>query len=157
VPFLPRVFSFVNLGRVRDRGVELAANIEWQRLTLQGSYTLQDVPKLTSESTLPLEINRPARHQAGGGLTYTAGRWSAAGDLHYTDRAFWSDVLTPPFWGYTDAYLNVNARVSYRLRSPAWELWLGATNLLDQKIKSHVFGDTLRRRVTTGLQWQWER
>lgn len=157
VPLLPRVFGFVNLGRVRDRGVELATNMEWSRLSLQGSYTFQDVPRLESGTNLPLQINRPARHQVGGGLTYAADRWTAAGDAHYTDKAFWSDVFTEAFWGYTDAYLSVNARVSYRLQDLPWELWLSATNLFDEKIKSHVFGDTIRRKVTGGVRWQWER
>jgi outer membrane receptor protein involved in Fe transport len=156
VPLLAKAFSFVNLGRVRDRGVELATNVQWPRLSLQGSYTFQDLPRLESGTSFPLQINRPARHQAGGGLTYADDRWSVAGDLHFTDRAFWSDVFTEPFWGYTDAYVNVNSRVSYRLRRVPWELWLSATNLLDEKIKSHVFGDTVRRKVTAGVRWQWE-
>jgi hypothetical protein len=71
-------------------------------------------------------------------------------------RAFWADVLTEPFWGYTDAYSGVNARVSYRLPNRPWELWLSATDLLDEKIKSHVFGDTVRRKVSTGVRWQWQ-
>jgi outer membrane receptor protein involved in Fe transport len=156
VPLLAKAFTFVNLGQVRDRGVELATNVQWPRFSLQGSYTFQDLPRLESGTNFPLQINRPARHQAGGGLTYSDDRWSVAGDLHFTDRAFWSDVFTEPFWGYTDAYVNLNARVSYRLRSVPWELWLGATNLLDRKIKSHVFGDTVRRKVTAGVRWQWE-
>jgi outer membrane receptor protein involved in Fe transport len=156
VPLLPNVFGFVNLGRVRDRGVELATNIEWPRLSVQASYTFQDLPRLGNTS-FPLQINRPARHQAGGGVTYAADRWRAAGDVHYTDRAFWADVFTEPFWGYTDAYVSVNARVSYRLPNRPWELWLSATDLLDEKIKSHVFGDTVRRKVTSGIRWQWER
>ena len=65
-------------------------------------------------------------------------------------------MLTQPFWGYTNAYQSVNARVSYRLPSVPWELWLSATNLLDEEIKGHVFGDTVRRKVTTGVHWQWE-
>ena len=100
VPLLRAMFSFVNLGGVRDRGIELAIRTEWPRLSLRKSYTFQDVPLLKNEETaFPLQINRPARHQAGGGLTFTPGRWSVAGDVHYTDRAFWSDVLTEPFWG----------------------------------------------------------
>jgi hypothetical protein len=64
-------------------------------------------------------------------------------------------VLTEPFWGYTDAYVSTNARVAYRLRASPWELWLSASNLLDEKIKSHVYGDTVRRKVTAGVNWRW--
>ena len=154
VPLLPHVFSFVNLGRVRDRGLELGTNIEWSRVSVQGSYTFQALPVLTSGTAVPLQINRPPRHQVGGGLTYVTDQWTAAGDVHFTDKAFWSDVLTEPFWGYTDAFVSVNARVSYRLRSRPWEVWLSATNLFDEAIKSHVFGDIVRRKISAGLRWE---
>ena len=157
VPPLPHVFSFVNLGRVRDRGIELAAHAEWARLSFQGSYTFQDDPRLTSGTTLPLQINKPARHQAGAGLSYVDDRWSAAGDVRFTDRAFWADVLTEPFWGYTDGFLAANARLAYRLRRQPLELWLSGTNLFDREIKSHVYGDTIRRKITAGVRWEWLR
>jgi hypothetical protein len=50
--------------------------------------------------------------------------------------------------------VNFNARLSYRWRGTPWEVWLGGTNLLDQKIKSHVYGDIIRRKVSTGIRWQ---
>ena len=156
VPVLPKVFSFLNLGQVRDRGVELAGRFEWAPVSIQGSYTFQAVPALDSGTDLPLQINRPPRHQGGVGLTYRLNQWTAAADVHYTGRAFWADVLTEPFWGYTDAYSGVNARVSYHLPNRSWELWLSATDLLDEKIKSHVFGDTVRRKVSAGVRWQWQ-
>jgi outer membrane receptor protein involved in Fe transport len=154
VPLLPKVFSFVNLGRIRDRGVELAGQVEWAPISVRASYTFQTVPVLKSGIDLPLQINQPPRHQVGVGLTYRVNRWIATGDVHYSGRAFWADVFTQPFWGDTDAYRSVNARVSYRLPNRPWDLWLSATNLLDEKIKSHVFGDIVRRRVTAGVHWQ---
>ena len=111
---------------------------------------------LHSGMDIPLQINQPPRHQGGVALNYRLNRWTMSGDLHYSDKAFWTDVFTPPFWGYTSAYRRVNARVSYRLPNRLWELWLSATNLFDEKIKSHVFGDTVRRKVTAGVHWQWE-
>ena len=71
-----------------------------------------------------------------------------------TNRAFWSDVLTEPFWGYTDAYVNVNARGTYRLGGQPWEFWVSGTDCSIAKIKSHVFGDTIRRKVTAGIRWK---
>jgi outer membrane cobalamin receptor len=157
VPLLPSVFTFVNLGEVRDRGIELAAQVDWAPVSFQASYTFQDTPRLDSGTNLPLQINRPPRQQGGAGVTYSATRWNVGGDVHYTGRAFWADVFTEQFWGYTDAYVAVNARASYRLPNRAWELWVSATNLSDEKIKSHVFGDTIRRKITGGVRWQWER
>jgi outer membrane receptor protein involved in Fe transport len=155
-PVLPHAYSFVNLGSVRDRGIELAANMKWgPRTSMQASYTFQADPQLDA-SSLPLQVNRPARHQFGGGLTYATARWSASGDAHYTDKAFWADVFTQDFWGFTDSYVNANGRVSYH-PGHTWELWLSATNLLDEKIKSHVYGDIVRRKVTAGVRWELAR
>ena len=156
VPLLPHVFTFVNLGEVVDRGIELSGQFEYAPLSVHGSYTFQATPRLESDTNPPLQINRPPRHQGGAGLTYRRNGWTAAGDLRYTGEAFWSDVLTPPFWGTTDGFWNLNGRAAYRLTNRNWELWLSGTNLLDEKIKSHVFGDIVRRRVTAGLRWTWK-
>jgi iron complex outermembrane receptor protein len=155
VPPLPSVFTFLNLGSVRDRGIELAGRVERGPMTVHGSYTFRDIPRLESEAIgLPLEINKPSRHQASAGLLYQHQRWTAGGDAYFTSKAYWADVFTQPFWGYTDSYLNVNARVAYRLRTAPWEIWFSAADLFDRKIKSHVFGDTVRRKVTAGIRWQ---
>jgi hypothetical protein len=49
--------------------------------------------------------------------------------------------------------VNVDAQASYRLPR-AWEIWVSATDLLDQKLKTHVYGDTIRRRIMAGLRWR---
>jgi hypothetical protein len=128
VPLLPSLFTFVNLGGVRNRGVELAGQFEWVPVSLQGSYTFQAVPALESGTDLPLQINRPPRHQGGVGLSYRFDRWSASGDVHYTGRAFWADVFTQPFWGYTDAYRSVERARELSSAEPA----LGAVAECDQ-------------------------
>jgi outer membrane receptor protein involved in Fe transport len=162
VPLLFKTFSFMNLAEVRNRGIELATKMDWPRLTggrrlaVQGSYTFQADPRL--ESDVPVVINRPSRHRLAGSATYETPRWNASGEVHYTDRAFWADVFTPEFWGYTNAYTSVDARASYHRPADArWEVWLAGTNLLDQKIKTHVYGDTIRRKVTMGVNWRWNR
>jgi outer membrane receptor protein involved in Fe transport len=156
VPPLAHVFSFANLGRVRDRGIELAAHLDWPRVSIQGSYTFQDTPDVQSGTPFPIEVNRPSRHQGALSLAYLADQWTASGQLQYTDRAFWADVFTQEFWGYTDSYVNVNARLSYRPPNTPWEVWLTATNLFDERIKSHVYGDTIGRKVTAGIRWEWD-
>jgi outer membrane receptor protein involved in Fe transport len=155
VPPLPNVYTFLNLAKVRDRGVELSTTVEWSRLSLQGAYTFEDTPKLEDEQPeFPMEINRPPTHSGGGHASYATERWSAAADMNYTGRAFWSDVFTEPFWGYTESFVAFNARVSAHLPGSALELWLSGTDLLDEKIKSHVYGDTVRRKITAGMTWR---
>ena len=155
VPPLPHVYSFLNLAKVRDRGLELSTTVALPRVSVQGAYTFQATPILEErQPDFPLQINRPPRHSGGGRVTYTDARWSAAADLNYTGRAFWSDVFTAPFWGYTKAYVLLNGRVGASLQKSQVELWLSGTNLLDRKIKTHVFSDTVRRKVTAGVTWR---
>jgi outer membrane receptor protein involved in Fe transport len=155
VPLLPHVYTFVNLGEVRDRGVELETNVERAGWAFQGSYTFQMEPRLEQDTMLPLQINRPARHKGGAGAAYVGGKWTFGGDLRFTGEAFWADVLTPEFWGSTSSYWSVNARASYRLAKSPWMLWIAATNLFDERIQSHVYGDIVRRKVTAGVQWRF--
>ena len=161
MPFVVNTFSFVNLAELRNRGVELASKLDWPRLSgnrhlsVQGSYTFQADPVLKTGLSFPIEINRPARHRAGGAVIYETSTWNATGDLHYTDRAFWADVLTSQYWGYTDSFVALDARASYHPKNERrWEVWVAGTNLLDEKIKSHVYGDTIRRKVTVGINWR---
>jgi hypothetical protein len=77
--------------------------------------------------------------------------------VYYTGSAFWADVLTPEFWGTTSSFVAVNAGASYRFGNQPWEVRVDATNLLDENIKRHVYGDIIRRRVSVGLRWRWDR
>ena len=155
VPVIPNTFTFVNAGNTRQRGVELGARFDWPSVTARGSYTFQATPTLKDNTTpYPLQINRPARNKASAGVTYARDAWTASSDVTYTDRAFWADVLTEPFWGYTDSLVNVDALARYQLPAKAWRVWVSATDLLNRRIKSHVYGDTITRRVMAGIDWQ---
>ena len=143
-PVAPAVFTFVNIGEVRDRGIELATNIEWPRLSIHGSYSFQDVPRL-SGTALPLTFNRPAQHHVGGGLTFVTDRWSASGDAAIHRHGVLGGRAHR---GVLGLYGCLPWRERSGELSPAnlpWELSLSATDLLDAKIKSHAFGDTIRK------------
>jgi outer membrane receptor protein involved in Fe transport len=155
VPFLPSIFSFRNLGHLRDSGVELAADVDVAPFTVRASYTFQGVPSFDDDlADVDLPINRPSRHQDGVTVTYRHGVLTAEGNLRYVTRAFWADVFTQPFWGYTPAYHSIDGRVSCRLPGRMWEVWARTTNLSNEPIKTHVYGDTIGRSVTAGLRWQ---
>ena len=67
--------------------------------------------------------------------------------MSFTDEAYWQDVLDARFAGTTDSYTLVNG--SFGLR------WLGervitsvkVTNLTNQEVMQHIFGDVLKRQV----------
>jgi len=85
---------------------------------------------------------------------FRAHRWFTSESIAYTDKAFWSDVLDSHFWGFTNAYTIVNAAIGMFVSEHA-QVDLKATDLLDKKIKDHIFGDIIRRKATVGLRYRF--
>ena len=68
--------------------------------------------------------------------------------VNYSDQSFWSDVLTSPYFGYSDAYTMVNGSVGAKWMNGRLTGMIKVTNLLNQDIQQHVFGDILKRTVS---------
>ncbi len=68
--------------------------------------------------------------------------------MNYSDKAFWSDVLTSPYHGYTDAYTMVNGSFGVKWTNGKVTTLVKVTNLFNQDIQQHVFGDILKRTVS---------
>ena len=68
--------------------------------------------------------------------------------VNYAGKAFWSDVLTSPYFGYTDAYTMVNGAVGAKWMNGKVAGLVKVTNLFNQDIQQHVFGDILKRTVS---------
>ncbi len=152
---LPKTFSFLNVGRVVDQGLELSWDTHWNDAILTtASYTYEHDPKVSASGSTPLQVNRPPRHQGSVLANVRQPRWFASAGVTYTDKAFWADVLDSRFWGTTDAYLIVNAAYGLLLTANT-ELVVNATDLLDNKIKEHVFGDIIRRKTTLELRYRF--
>jgi hypothetical protein len=92
---------------------------------------------------------------ASAGLIYHGQQWSGCVDTSYVGDAYWSDVLDARFRGTTPSFVMLNARVVYPLPRVSAQLALGGTNLLDRRIKQHVFGDIFRRHVSADLRVTW--
>ena len=149
-PFaLIKTFSFLNVGTVRNRGLELSVNARFRSgWSGRMSYTWQDDPKVSNASTgVPLFVNKPPRSAAGISADRRADRWFGSASVTYTGRAYWSDVLDPRFWGYSDAYTLVNGSLGVNV-TRSTELVVAGTNLLDRDIKQHVFGDIIGRKIS---------
>jgi len=158
-PFtLPEEFSYRNIGKVRDQGFELSLNTTWnQRYSTVFSYSRQAEPKVTGDtSPIPLDTNIPPENQVSAQLLADSDRVFGSLAVSWTDRAFWSDVLDSRYWGWTDSYLLVNASIGLRFREGKGEVTLSGTNLLDNDVQTHVFGDVIGRQVQVGLRLRWD-
>ena len=80
-------------------------------------------------------------------VSWDTDRFIGQASLNYTDKAFWSDVLSAPFHGYTDAFTMLNASFGVKWAGGKVTTTLKGTNLANRKIQEHIFGDIIRRSV----------
>jgi hypothetical protein len=74
-------------------------------------------------------------------------KWFGNVSLNYTDEAYWQDVLDARFAGITDAFTLVSGAIGYRWFNEKIVTSLKLTNIGNQEIQQHIFGDILRRQV----------
>ncbi|KAA0252738.1 MAG: TonB-dependent receptor [Acidobacteria bacterium] len=151
--YLPKETRFLNLGSVRNQGVEVSVVQPVSAVvSLFANYSFQDTPELGEE---PGDLRRPkaetvpvpARHRLNFGGTYAGRRWNGSVVVNYGDRAYFADVLSPSYYGWTRSYLMVNAALGVRWGDGRVTTTLRANNLTGQKVQQHIFGDVLGRTV----------
>jgi outer membrane receptor protein involved in Fe transport len=151
---LPRTVStYLNLGPLRQRGLEASIshnlNDVW---SFFANYSFQGDPKpLTPDpGQLPYptaEIGVPARNRFNAGVSWNAKRFLGSAGVNYSDKAFWTDVLSAPYFGATDSYTMLNASFGVKWLDGKLVTTLKGTNLANQTIQQHVFGDILKLQV----------
>jgi outer membrane receptor protein involved in Fe transport len=149
--FLPRTaFTYLNLGPIRQKGVELSVDHRFRRgLTAYANYSWQSKQEVLDDpNPFPLEeLSIPPTNRFNVGGSYDGPRFLGNVSAHYSDNAFWSDVLSSPFHGFTDAYTMVNGSFGVKWQQGRYTTLVKVTNLLNDDIQQHVFGDILKRSV----------
>jgi outer membrane receptor protein involved in Fe transport len=152
--FLPRFGAgYEQLGSVRNKGLEVSVERGFgESVSAFANASWQADPKPFGPKSYPAEeIVAPPRGRYNAGVSLGHGRWFGSLSVNNSDRAFWADVLTPEFWGWTDAYTMLNGTVGVRW-SPRVTLTFKGTNLANTAIQQHVFGDILKRTVVFELR-----
>ena len=149
--FLPRTaFTYLNLGPLRQKGIELSLDHRVNRaLTAFANYSWQAKPAVLSDpNPFPAtELALPPTNRFNIGGNYDDSRFLGSFSVNYSDKAFWSDVLSSPYHGYTDAYTLVNASFGVKWNQGRITTTVKANNLLNQTIQQHVFGDLIKGSV----------
>ena len=144
---LPSVFSYRNIGERTEEGVELSIdyrpNLQWH---LSANYSYQAEPELVGQSLD--ETNLAPENRFNLGLAYNGPRWYFDVGANYVDEAYWTDVLDSRFWGTTDSYTTINASVGIRLMDDKVTLSIIGTNVTDEFMQQHIFGDIISRKIT---------
>jgi outer membrane receptor protein involved in Fe transport len=153
-----KVATYLNLGPIRNRGVEASieqrVNDQW---AVSGNYSYQENPKVLDPASgqirYPIqEVEIPAKSRFNLALSYDGPRFLGNLNLNYSGKAFWNDVLTAPYFGYTDSYTMLNATAGIKFAEGKAQFSLRGTNLLNQKILEHIYGDLLRISVVAELR-----
>ena len=105
---LPRTsLAYENLGGLSQRGLEVWVE---QRVgaaaSLWGNYSWQDRPTVVEgDNPYPLtRLNLPPAHRLNVGASFNGRRFLGDLTVHHATSAFWSDVLTSDYHGYSPAY-----------------------------------------------------
>jgi iron complex outermembrane receptor protein len=144
----PSSFSYRNIGQQTDQGVELTLN---QRIGSEWSWFLnaswQDTPEFEGLSAAEeASQNRAPEWRGNAGLSYDSGPFFWSANVNYQDEAYWADVLN--YRGPTDAFTQVNAAVGFRVLDERLTLQVIGSNIFDEEIQQHLFGDIISRKVT---------
>ena len=150
-PGLPSLFTYRNLGTVKDKGIELGVDGKVnQYVNAFANYSHQWTPVV--EGFALSEVNLPPQHRLNVGTNFSTGRYFGNVTLNYTDAAFWQDVLDARFAGSTDAYTIVNAGFGVRWHDGRYVTSLKIANLSDADVQQHVFGDIMKRQIVGELR-----
>jgi iron complex outermembrane receptor protein len=145
-PGLPSVFSYRNLGKVKDRGFEIGVDAAVNRyVNVFTNYSYQADPDV--EGFDPRETNFPANNRFNVGFNFSASRYLGNLGVNYTDDAYWQDVLDLRYAGATEAYTLVNGGFGVRWLGDRVVTSIKLTNLLNEEVQQHIFGDILKRQV----------
>lgn len=143
----PSNFSYRNIGETTDQGVELTFQ---QRLGTSWSWfanaSWQDEPEFKGIEDSETSQNRPPEYRANLGLSYDNGAFFLNTNINYQDEAYWADV--PLAVGSTDAFTQVNLAVGFRLLDERMTLQVIGSNIFDEDIQQHYYGDILSRKIT---------
>jgi len=147
---LPSSYTYLNLGTIKDKGVELGVDSTINAfVNVFANYSYQWMPEI--EDFLPgitiNDVNWPAKNRFNVGFNFSYLRWLGNFSVNYTDEAYWQDVLDARFAGTTDAFTLVNGAFGVRWLKDKVVTSIKVTNLANQEVQQHIFGDILRRQV----------
>jgi iron complex outermembrane receptor protein len=152
---LPSGFTYLNLGRVRDTGVELGLDARLSdTLGFFTNYSWQAEPDPENPDDFG-ELNIPPTNRFNLGLNGSRGRFFGSLSFNYTDTAFWTDVLDARYHGPTDVYSTINVTLGARFAEDRITASVRCANLANTDAQQHVFGDITRRQLVAELRYRF--
>jgi outer membrane receptor protein involved in Fe transport len=157
--FLPRTaFTYLNLGPLRQKGFELSVDQRLRRgITAFANYSWEAKPTVLDDpNPYPAaELSFPPTNRFNIGFNADGSRYLGSIAVNYSDKAFWSDVLSSPYFGYTDAYAMLNGSFGMKWSGGKITTIVKGTNLTNKDIQQHVFGDIIKRSVVAEIRFAY--
>lgn len=148
----PSSYSYRNFGSMTQKGIELGIDSAvTDRVNVYGNYSWQGEPE--PEDFELSELNLPAEHRVNAGFNFNVNQFLGSLGLSYASEAFWQDVLDSRYHGSTDAYTLINASAGIRFGARnQMQVMLKGTNLGNQEVQQHIFGDIIKRQFSGELR-----
>ena len=148
----PKTYTYRNLGEVKNKGIELGLDgvlSSNANVFVTYAYQAEPVPSFPglNDTQALAEINLPSKHLFSIGMTGNYKRAYGTISVSHASEAFWQDVLDARYSGYTDPYTSVNLTIGTKWNDGRYGVALKATNLGNQTIQQHIFGDIIKRTV----------
>ncbi len=151
---LPNTFTYLNIGKIRNKGLELSLEHTFTR-AVNGfvNYSWQGDPEprdpVGNPDRYPTEeIGLAPQHRGNAGLSFNHARFLGSASVNHASEAFWTDVLTSSLHGATPSYTMLNASFGVKWADGRVITTLKGTNLTNDTIQQHIFGDLLKRSLT---------
>lgn len=158
---LPATVTYLNLGPVRNQGIEVSLDHSFtNEVSASVNYSWQDEPEVQEADPdqlpyPPEEISLPPTNRFNAAVNVNTGRFLGSLSINYSDEAFWSDVLTSAFNGFTDSYTLLNGSFGVRWANGKVTTAIKVNNILNEEIQQHNFGDILKRSVTGEVRFKF--
>jgi len=153
----PSSYTYKNLGVEKNKGIELGIDGRVTKsVSAFANYSFQadpipEFPGLTAAEA-DAEINHPAKNRVNLGVSCSTPHGFGSVTLTHAGKAFWQDVLDDRYHGTTEAFTMLNLTLGGRWGGGKYTTTLKVTNLTNQQVQQHVFGDIFRRQVAAELK-----
>lgn len=146
---LPSRYTYVNLGTVKDKGIEAGIDVVLNRVvSIFTNYSYQWKPVVDFPAPFSVgDINWPAENRFNIGMNANYGRYLGTVSVSYVGEAYWQDVLDARFAGTTASYALVNGSFGVKWAGDRVVTSVKGINLANEQVMQHIFGDVFKRQV----------
>ena len=159
---VPATYAYLNLGPLRQKGFEASLDHRFtDSVSGFANYSWQDDPKPLDADPGQLrypipELSVPPHHRFNAGVNLSTKRFLGSASVNHVSRAFWNDVLASlGYDGFTDAFTMINGSFGVRWADGKVTTTVKATNIANDNIRQHVFGDVIKRSIVGEVRFQF--